>query len=25
MVNDAKAGASKVAQDALIEWVYSHP
>lgn len=25
MVNHAKAGASKVAQDALIEWVYSHP
>ncbi len=25
MVNDAKAGASKAAQDALIEWVYSHP
>jgi D-alanyl-D-alanine carboxypeptidase/D-alanyl-D-alanine-endopeptidase (penicillin-binding protein 4) len=25
MVNDVKAGASKAAQDALIEWVYSHP
>lgn len=25
MVNHAKAGASKAAQDALIEWVYYHP
>ena len=25
LVNDAKAGASKAAQDALIEWVHQQP